>query len=266
MTRPAGPRLVVVPTAPAPAPEPAHPTHPALADTAVFRPVKAGNTFEQTVERLAQAIKLGAVPLGDRLPAERDLAERLNVSRVTLREAIKALQQAGYVESRRGRSGGTFVIFDATRTSPRDAKTVARRMGRDEVLDALAFRSVVEPGAAELAAGRRLDANARAYLSGCLEDVLDGDGPSRRVADSRLHRAIGELSGSASLAASVTEVQVRLNELLAAIPVLARNMEHSDDQHEQIVASILAGRTRKARQAMEEHVEATAALLRGFLA
>src|SRR3954447_8593221 len=82
---------------------------PGLADLAVFRPVKAGNTFEETVERLAQAVKLGVVPKGGRLPAERELAERLNVSRVTLREAIKALQQAGFVVSRRGRTGGTFV-------------------------------------------------------------------------------------------------------------------------------------------------------------
>jgi len=239
---------------------------PALAALAVFRPVKAGNTFEQTVERLAQAIKLGAVPLGERLPAERELAERMNVSRVTLREAIKALQQAGYVESRRGRSGGTFVIFDTTRRTPRDAKAVVRRMGREEVLDALEFRYVVEPGAAELAAGRRLDASARLYLESCLDDVLDADAESRRVGDSRLHRAIGELSGSSSLAAAVTDLQVRLDELLAAIPVLARNIEHSDDQHEEIVAAILGGHRRKARTAMEQHVEATAALLRGFLA
>ena len=81
----------------------------ATADEAVFRPVRAGNPFEETVERLLQAIKLGVVGPGERLPAERDLAARLNVSRVTLREAIKALTDAGYVESRRGRYGGTFV-------------------------------------------------------------------------------------------------------------------------------------------------------------
>ena len=76
----------------------------------VWRPVRGGNAFEITVARLAQAIKLGLVAEGDRLPAERDLAERLQVSRVTLREAIRALREAGYLESRRGRTGGTFVL------------------------------------------------------------------------------------------------------------------------------------------------------------
>src|SRR5688500_18280290 len=82
----------------------------ASATVPVWRPVRGGNAFEITVARLAQAIKLGLVAEGDRLPAERDLAEQLQVSRVTLREAIRALREAGFLESRRGRTGGTFVV------------------------------------------------------------------------------------------------------------------------------------------------------------
>src|SRR5438874_9112974 len=81
----------------------------ASAGDALFRPVRTGNAFEETVERLLQAIRLGVAGPGERLPAERELANRLNISRVTLREAIRALQESGYVESRRGRYGGTFV-------------------------------------------------------------------------------------------------------------------------------------------------------------
>src|SRR5689334_15639652 len=87
----------------------------------VWRPVRGGNAFEITVARLAQAIKLGLVSEGERLPAERDLAGRLQVSRVTLREAIRALREAGYLEARRGRSGGTFVV---SRTGNGDAHRI----------------------------------------------------------------------------------------------------------------------------------------------
>src|SRR5215470_10881960 len=80
-----------------------------VVDAAVFQPVRAGNAFEETVERLLRAIKLGVVAAGDRLPPERELAARLGVARATLREAIHALADAGYVASRRGRYGGTFV-------------------------------------------------------------------------------------------------------------------------------------------------------------
>src|SRR5512132_1788780 len=85
-----------------------------LAVDVVFRPIRTGNAFEEAVERVLHAIKLGVVTAGERLPPERDLAVRLGVSRVTLREAIKVLEQAGYVESVRGRSGGTFVTYRAT--------------------------------------------------------------------------------------------------------------------------------------------------------
>src|SRR6266487_1521457 len=55
-----------------------------IAQEAVFRPVRSGNAFEEAVERILQAIKLGVVTYGERLPAERELARRLAVSRVTL--------------------------------------------------------------------------------------------------------------------------------------------------------------------------------------
>ena len=66
----------------------------------------------------------------DRLPAERELATRLGVSRPTLRDAIRSLAEAGYVESRRGRSGGTFVLpAHEWRRDQRDPRDIALDMG-----------------------------------------------------------------------------------------------------------------------------------------
>jgi DNA-binding FadR family transcriptional regulator len=207
------------------------------------------------------------VDVGEQLPQERDLAERLQVSRVTLREAIAALRDAGYLETRRGRAGGTFVVYRDTaapQPSSHTAADIAREMG-DTLHDALDFRRVVEPGAAELAAGRPLAASDRAQLSALLAAAMDRSAPTRRVADSRLHLAIARASGSPSLAAAVADVQVTVDRLLAAIPVIARNLEHSDAQHRRIVDAILAGDPKTARSAMEEHCDGTAELLRGLL-
>jgi DNA-binding FadR family transcriptional regulator len=241
-----------------------------VTDDPLLRPVKDGNTFEQTVERLATAIRMGVVETGERLPPERDLADQLNVSRVTLREAIKALNQAGYVQSTRGRNGGTVVVYDPKHRPAGDARREARKLGAPAVLDALAFRAVVEPGAAELAASRDLDAVDRDRLLAALERVGDAEGQTRHQPPPspppRLHVLIGELSGSASVAASVAEVQGRLDALLAAIPVFERNMAHSEEQHAAIVRAIVRGRPAEARKAMAEHVAATAHLLRGLLA
>jgi len=251
-------------TAPSPTPATGEPAAVALSRS-LFRPIRDGNAFEVTVERLVRAIKLGVVAIGDRLPPERELAELLGVSRMTLREAIKALAEAGYVESRRGRGGGTFVTFQAG-TPPREhAADVARSMG-DRLHQALDFRRVVEPGAASLAASRSLSAAERGYLTRALAECVEAtDDSQRRVADSRLHLAIASVTGCAPLVTAVADVQSQLGELLAAIPVLRRNIAHSDTQHAAVVQAILAGNGAAAQIVMEEHCEATAALLRGFL-
>ncbi|GAA2801225.1 FadR/GntR family transcriptional regulator [Kribbella solani] len=235
------------------------------ADEAVFRPVRAGNPFEETVERLLQAIKLGVVGPGDRLPPERELAARLSVSRVTLREAIHALTEAGYVESRRGRYGGTFVNAELPKPPRTPAKRIARDLA-DGLEDALTLRNVLETGAAEAAAARELTTAERDHLRRCLDENAAASLTDYRRLDSRLHLAVAEVTGSPSLTSAVADVRMRLNELLDAIPLLERNIAHSNVQHAVIVTAILTGDPAAARRAMQEHLSGTAALLRAFLA
>jgi DNA-binding FadR family transcriptional regulator len=244
------------------APEPSAPA--GTVDDALFRPVRASNAFEETVERLLQTIRLGVVGPGERLPAEREMAARFNISRVTVREAIRALQQAGYVESHRGRYGGTFVTRTLPRPSRQNLKQMAQEMG-SALEDALTMRYVLEVGAAESAALRTLTDQDRNHLEQRLKEATDVSLEDYRRHDSRLHLAIAEAAGSPSLTSAVAEARGRLNELLNAIPLLARNIEHSKEQHTEIVAAILAGDAEGARRAMAGHLSATGSLLRGFL-
>lgn len=235
-----------------------------LLPQAVLRPVRGHHAFEACVEQLATAIRLGVYPHGTALPAERELAEQLGVSRATLREAIAALRSAGLVETTRGRGGGTVVRRGPARRTA--AARAAIRGRHADLLDSLRFRGIVEPGAAALAAGRDLDRATRALLSDSLAAVSEAPaGPVHRQCDSRLHLAIAAASGSARTMAAVTEVQGALDEMLHAIPVLSVNIAHSTAQHRAIVAAILAGNARKASRVMAEHCEDTAALLRGLL-
>ncbi|GAB3057734.1 GntR family transcriptional regulator [Intrasporangium mesophilum] len=229
----------------------------------VLRPT-TGNVFEGTVEQLATAIRLGVFTQGEQLPPERELADRLGVSRNTLREAIAALRDSGLVETKRGRGGGTWVTYAAE--FPATAKGPFVRSGA-AMLDALTFRRVVEPGAAWLAATQPLAGDQRAWLAGSLHDVdvAASDPAAHRVADSRLHLAIATLSGSPMLIDAVTRSQAALHDMLMAIPVLKRNIEHSNAQHHQIVGAILGGNPERARAVMEEHCDATSALLRGLI-
>jgi DNA-binding FadR family transcriptional regulator len=230
------------------------------ADGAVFRPVRSGNTFEETLARLLQSVRLGIVPPGAALPPERELAARLGVSRDVLREAIRALSDAGYLESRRGRYGGTFVRSDLGRAVPRVGKRLP-----GELDDVIGLRRILEEGAAAAAAARSLTAEERDTLwSRLLETSASGPADYRRT-DSRLHLTLGELAGLPSLLPLLADVRDRANALLDEIPLIEPNLTHSNAQHERIVQAVLRGDATAAQRAMREHLEGTAELLRAFL-
>jgi GntR family transcriptional repressor for pyruvate dehydrogenase complex len=232
---------------------------------AVLRPVRGHHAFEACVEQLATAIRLGVYPLGTTLPPERALAARLAVSRATLREAMAALRQAGLVETRRGRGGGTVVTLKPRTPSARAAARVSVERRR-AWLDALEFRRVVEPGAAYLAARADLPEARREQLERAHADVVAARRPAaHRQADSRLHLTIASLADSPRLIEAVTSVQATLHEMLLAIPVLDTNIAHSDRQHAALVRAIGASDAERARKVMEEHCDDTAALLRGLV-
>ena len=234
-----------------------------LADEVLFRPVRSGNAFEDTVARLLQTIRLGIVEPGGVLPPERDLAARFSVSRDTVREAIRSLSEAGYLVSKRGRYGGTFVC----ETLPaHDDVADAPAPTSAEIDDVLGLRDILEVGAARAAASRVLAAAERDQLWTRMREVAAAPVEDYRRLDSRLHLTIAELVGTPSLISLIADNRTRVNRLLDGIPLIARNIEHSNEQHEAIVVAILTGNPDRAAEAMTEHLEGSASLLRGFLA
>ncbi|MEO6201466.1 MAG: FCD domain-containing protein [Cryobacterium sp.] len=235
----------------------------------LLRPVRGGNSFEETVQRLLQTVRLGLVGPGERLPAERELAAMLAVSRDTVRDAIASLSEAGYLVSRRGRYGGTFVSDILPTLTPgthqNDGLAHAAEFTAETIEDTLTLREILEVGAARHAAGRALTPSQRELLWLSLVEANAATGDEYRRLDSRFHLMIGELAGSASLTPLIADVRMRVNELLDNIPSLGPNIAHSNTQHEQIAIAILTGRPEVAAQAMSEHLAGTALLLRGFL-
>ncbi|WP_309619343.1 FCD domain-containing protein [Salinibacterium sp.] len=232
-----------------------------LADGVLFRPVRNGNAFEDTVARLLQTIRLGIVAPGGALPPERELAARFSVSRDTVRDAIKSLSDAGFLVARRGRYGGTFV----SETLPTAAVPDAPPPTAAEIDDILGLRDILEVGAARAAAARELGATDRDLLWTRLAEVAVASVDDYRRLDSRLHLTIAELVGTPSLVSLVADNRTYVNQFLDGIPLLARNIQHSNEQHEAIVVAILTGSPERAADAMSEHLAGSAALLRAFL-
>jgi DNA-binding FadR family transcriptional regulator len=243
--------------------DPTDPARQSVLDDALLRPVRSGNAFEDTVARLLQTIRLGMVHPGEALPPERDLAGRFSVSRDTVREAIRSLADAGFLVSRRGRYGGTFVADTLPVWTTLDLSGPPPTAA--EIDDVLGLRRILEVGAARAAAMRSLSAADREMLWTRLAETAAASVIDYRRLDSRLHLAIAEVVGMPSLISLLADNRTRVNELLGHIPLLAPNIEHSNEQHEAIIGAILTGDENRAAEAMEEHLDGTAALLNGFL-
>jgi len=225
----------------------------------VFKPVRPPTAFEETVERLGTAIRLGLLPPGSKLPAERNLAVRLRISRSTLRQALTTLVQSGHLVSVRGRTGGTFVA-----ERPPLAEQDGKPLG-DDAWAVLDYRVAIETGATILAAERADDEQL---------DVLDAlvrrmsevrDFEEYRRADIRFHIGVAEAAGSPRLVTAMTEVQGQVSDLIALIPHPEEVLTHSNAQHRRLVTLLRRGRGAQAVTLMREHIEGTEHILAGLI-
>jgi GntR family transcriptional regulator, transcriptional repressor for pyruvate dehydrogenase complex len=227
---------------------------------AVFTPVRPASTFEETVERLGSAIRLGLLEPGSKLPPERELARRLRISRSTLRQALTALVQSGHLVSVRGRTGGTFVVEEPPRA---ECAGEPLDQGAWAVLD---YRVAVETGATVLAAERGTEAQFDRLeelverMAGTLEDFDD-----YRLADIRFHIGIAEAAHSPRLLSAITDVQAQMSDLIALIAHPPEVLSRSNEQHRRLVKALRKGDVGRAVRLMREHTEGTEHVLAGLL-
>lgn len=226
----------------------------------VFAPVRSHTAFEETVERLGTAIKLGLLPPGAQLPAERDLCARLGIARSTLRQALTALGQSGHLRAIRGRGGGTFVADPQPPVAPPSPALLADWR---EVCDE---RTAIEVGIAVLAA-ERADAGALDRLEQ-LARALDGmreNFDAYRQADVRLHVGLAEATGCTRLVTTMTEVQGRMTSLIALIAHPPGVLGSANAQHRRLLTAIRRHDCGAAAREMTEHTRATEQILAGLL-
>jgi DNA-binding FadR family transcriptional regulator len=232
----------------------------ATPETALFAPVRSQTAFEETVDRLGTAIKLGLLPPGARLPAERELCARLGIARSTLRQALLALAQSGHLHARRGRGGGTFV---ADPQPPAQAPSAALLADWRDICDE---RLAIELGVALLAAERATDAQLEP-LDALVEEMdrTVDDFPAYRRADVRLHVGLAETTGSARLLAATTEVQGLRSDLIAHIAHPPSVLAASNAQHRRLLTAVRTHDRIGAVRVIAEHVRGTEHIVAGLL-
>ena len=227
---------------------------------AIFAPVRSQTAFEETLERLGNAIRLGLLAPGTRLPAERDLCEQLGIARSTLRQALTALVESGHLIAVRGRTGGTFVADSPPVHERPTAEVLATWRDRCDA------RMAVELGVAVLAAERAQPA-AIPVLNALVAEMagLMDDFPAYRQADVRFHVGLAEATGSTRLVAEMTEAQAAMTDLIHYIAHPREVLAWSNAQHARLITCIERRDSATAVAVMIEHLHGTEHVLAGLL-
>jgi GntR family transcriptional repressor for pyruvate dehydrogenase complex len=205
---------------------------------------------EEIVARIETMIAAGDLRTGDRLPSERRLAEVFKVSRHSLREAIRALEQKGILKSQMG--AGTYVLA----REPRElVEPLAREigLGRDKLREIFEFRRLLEPQVAALAAR----AASRSDL-GTLRDLLERQkaSPSSAAAeDDAFHLQIARACGNGVIRQIFEQLQAILGESRSDSLQSEARRQASIRTHERILSALEAGNEEAARREMVAHLE-----------
>ncbi|GAB3289814.1 FadR/GntR family transcriptional regulator [Parasphingorhabdus pacifica] len=214
-----------------------------------LRPLARPRLYEQVVQRLREHVAASELAVGDRLPPERELADRLGVSRASVKQAIVVLEVQGLVEVRHG--GGTYLLSKQWEPEPVD-ELVARRRRLPDILEA---REAMETKLAELAAERRTDSDL-AELDAALEEMradIDAGGLGNQ-GDRRFHAAVTAAAHNQTLAGFMRTIADEITESRNESLRQPHRPPKSLAQHERIATAIRAGEPRAAVTAMRRHL------------
>jgi DNA-binding FadR family transcriptional regulator len=234
---------------------------PSDAREAVFSPLDRAGRVDAVVDRLTRVIDLGLIGDGEQLPPETELAAQLGVSTVTLREGLAVLRQQGLLETRRGRTGGSFV-----RARPRSIASRVRSrlaaMSTHELRDIGDLHVAIAGATARLAA-ERAGADQIERIGRLVKELASAEGiGARHRADARFHIEVAAAAQSVRLTKVETELQTEVGDLLW-LPLLDESAYHQTavNQHGLIATAIRRRHEDAAWSRAEEHARGEIARL-----
>ncbi len=231
--------------------------------SASFSPVRTRRTFEEAVEQIAERIALGELGPGDHLPSERSLAQQMEISRPTVREALKVLADSGVLEVRPGSGGGAFVTSEWV---PREVRRrAAVRIG--EVAGVLEARRLLEPRVAQLAALHGREADFAALQRTIDRQTAIAHAPERFHADEdrflaldvQFHLGIARATGNQTVVGLVRSLLRQLEIARDTALSAPASVERTLELHAQTLDAIRAGDMQRVEEVMDVHLAQTEA-------
>lgn len=218
-------------------------------------PVAAGDRSARLIDLLSSAIALGLLQTGDKLPPENQLADMLDVSIPTLREALAELRADGVIETRRGRGGGSFLVDSPQNWQQRGARLLERYSVAD--LRDLGDEASALLGRAAGLAAERANASDIRRLKDMLHRAREATSEDQAaINNSRFHIELAVISQSMYLTQATVQMQSRLAPLLRASPRSSARVDTTHRAHEEIVEAIQMRRVQRATALAGGHLDA----------
>jgi GntR family transcriptional regulator, transcriptional repressor for pyruvate dehydrogenase complex len=220
----------------------------------VYKVVRTSRLYEQIVQQIEESVLNGSLKPGDQLPAERDLAQRLGVSRTAVREAVKTLREKGLVEAYSGR--GTFVT-DGTSQAARQSFDLMVKIGQQEGSPHLAeLRLILEPGIAAMAAERVKDEDLTAMRDAVAVMERSQKDPEAYIeADLDFHLALAEAVANPLILSLIDSIVGLLREQRIKIFNVEGGPQRGQFHHKRILEAMERRDPEMARSAMRAHLE-----------
>lgn len=220
----------------------------------MYKVVRTSRLYEQIVQQIEASVLDGTLKPGDQLPAERELAQRLGVSRTAVREAVKALREKGLVEAYSGR--GTF-ITDGTSNAARQSFDLMIKVGQQEGSPHLAeLRLILEPGIAALAAMRAEEEHLAAMREAvAVMDRSQKDPAAYIEADLDFHLALAEAVANPLILSLIDSIVGLLREQRIKIFNVEGGPQRGQFHHKRILEAMERRDAEMARTAMRAHLE-----------
>ncbi|MEP7704685.1 FadR/GntR family transcriptional regulator [Paraglaciecola sp. 25GB23A] len=214
--------------------------------------IKSDRLYLKVADQLNRLIEEGAIQPGQRFPSERELAEKLGVSRPTIREAMIALELSGVIEIRTG--SGIYVTKQAAKSEP---ELNDKGIGPFEILE---IRYIIESEACALAAARITDEQIQALREAVEEMEEEEKRPdASEKADQKFHSIIAQACQNSAIASVVEWLWDLRNESQLSTAFLQRIREEgvqpSINEHRKILQALEQRNPEKARTAMKLHIE-----------
>jgi DNA-binding FadR family transcriptional regulator len=227
---------------------------------ALLVPVPMRTAGERIAERLVTAIALGEFEPGQRLPTERELAATLEVSRTTVREALHRLHAAGYVTTKRGRGGGTFI---QTGAGPGADEMIKRTLvpAWDELTEVLDYRRLIEQLIARTAAQRRSAEDITTIRRAVAEYASASGRDASRLADHALHQAIARATHNSRLVDLSARIRREVGLGFDAEPYTPQMRHRALRQHPTLAEAVIAGDPARAARLAASHFSLTEDML-----